>query len=440
MPPVPRIQNYKNEKNESTKLKALSDIASIDISLEFDTILKQILKITCCSMKALSGTIMLVEKESGELRMVSSYGFPDNYPEIVHEAAKKAGVNLTFSPSGTVLETGKYYLVPDIFKEPKTKPWYDITREIGFSSIIYNPMKDGKNVFGLLNIYWADPRIFTDDEINFAIIATSQAASLVQNARMCTRLKNSIQELNGYKEHLEENIKKANIALYESEVKYRELFENAPYAMYVVNNEGNFLNMNQGGLQQLGYSREEIIGNNISKFVTPESLKIVQERQKKRLLGEILHQTDVIEIVCKDGEHRWIEINDREIKKGDMIMEIHGIARDITENIILKNKLNKSNKQKKLLCHLIEGSRGGKTRAKIMKSLIGKSYNAHQLADILDLDYKTIRHHLDVLSKHGMITGESDGHLTLYFISKNIESDLNEIYLGTQNDKKEKRQ
>lgn len=435
MPPAPRIQNYMNEKNESTKLKALSDIASIDVSLEFDTILKQILKITCCAMKALSGTIMLVEKESGELKMVSSYGFPDNYPEIVHEAAKKAGVNLTFSPSGTVLETGKYYLVPDIFKEPKTKPWYDITRELGFSSIIYNPMKDGQNVFGLLNIYWANPRIFIDDEINFATTVTSQAANVVQNARMCTRLKNSIQELNEYKEHLEENLKKAHISLYESEEKYRELFENAQYSMYIINNEGDFLNMNQGGLEQLGYSREEVIGSNISKFVTPESLRLIQKRQKKRLLGEIVLLTDVIEIVCKDGEHKWIEINDRDIKKKGKTMEIHGIARDITENIILKNKLNKSNKRLKLLCHMIEGSRGGKNRAKIMKSLIGKSHNAKQLADTLDLDYKTIRHHLDVLSENGMITEEKYGHITLYFISKKIESELNEIYLGTQNDK-----
>jgi PAS domain S-box-containing protein len=285
-------------------------------------------------------------------------------------------------------------------------------------------MKDGKKVFGLLNIYWTDPRIFTDDEIHFATTVTSHAAYVVRNARICMRLKNSIQELNGYKEHLEEILKKAYISLYESEEKYRELFENAQYAMYVANNEGNLLNMNQCGLRQLGYSGEEVIGSNISKFVTSESLKIVQERQKKRLLGEIVHQTDVIEIVCKDGEHRWIEINDREIKKGDKTKEIHGIARDITENIILKNKLNKSNKQQKLLCHLIEGSRGGMTRAKILKSLIGKSYNANQLADALDLNYKTIRHHLDVLSKHGMITGASDGYTTLYFISKKIESDL----------------
>ena len=127
--------------------------------------------------------------------------------------------------------------------------------------------------------------------------------------------------------------------LFESEAKFRELFENAQYVMYVVDPDGNFLKMNQAGFQIIGYRREEVIGSNISKIVTPESLKIVQEIKQKRLRGEIMYQTEVLEIVCKNGEHRWIEINNREIKKGEQTIEIHGIARDITENIKLKTRI-----------------------------------------------------------------------------------------------------
>ncbi|HWR26770.1 MAG TPA: PAS domain S-box protein, partial [candidate division Zixibacteria bacterium] len=130
--------------------------------------------------------------------------------------------------------------------------------------------------------------------------------------------------------------------LKESETKYRDLFENAQDAMYVIDTKGNFLKMNQIGLQTLGYRREEVIGSNISKFVTSESFKIIKERQKKRIVGKIVNQTNVLEIVCKNGEHRWIEIKTRDIKYEDKIIEIHGIARDITENIILKQKLKKS--------------------------------------------------------------------------------------------------
>jgi PAS domain S-box-containing protein len=212
-----------------------------------------------------------------------------------------------------------------------------------------------------------------------------------------------------------------------SEEKYRDLFENAQDGMYVLDNERNFLKMNHFGLQTLGCTEEEVIGTNISKWITPDSMKIVDDRHMKRLAGEIVDAADVLEIVCKNGEHRWIEIKTREIKDGDRTIEIHGIARDITQNRLLKQELKKSNKQQKLLCYLIQGTRGGKTRALILKHLAGGSFNANQLATALKMDYKTIRHHLNVLIKNGIIGKGNNGHLDLYFLSNNIEVILNDF-------------
>ncbi len=215
--------------------------------------------------------------------------------------------------------------------------------------------------------------------------------------------------------------------LKESEEKYRDLFENAQDAMYVLDIKANILKMNRIGLQILGCSSEEVIGTNISKWITPDSQKIINERRKKRLYGEKIDQTDILEVVCKNGEHRWVEIRTREIKDGDRTIEIHGIARDITENRLLKQELRKSNKQQKLLCYLIQGTRGGKTRALILKHLSDKSYNANQLAKALKMDYKTIRHHLKVLIKNGIIAKGNDGYSDLYFISNNIDLNSNGI-------------
>jgi PAS domain S-box-containing protein len=215
--------------------------------------------------------------------------------------------------------------------------------------------------------------------------------------------------------------------LRESEDKYRDLFENAQDGMYVLDNERNFLKMNHFGLQTLGCKEEEIIGTNISKWITPDSMKIVDERRVKRLSGEIVDAADVLEIVCKNGEHRWIEIKTREIKDGERTIEIHGIARDITQNRLLKQELRKSNKQQKLLCYLIQGTRGGKTRALILKHLADGSCNANQLATALKMDYKTIRHHLNVLIKNGIIGKGKNGPSDLYYISNNIEVILNDF-------------
>ncbi len=233
-----------------------------------------------------------------------------------------------------------------------------------------------------------------------------------------------VKEIHGIARDITEK-KRLEEKLRESEAKYRDLFENAQDAMYVLDTQGNFLKMNQIGLQTLGFTREEVIGNNISKFVTPASLTIVKERQKKRLQGEIVDQTNVLEIMCKNGERRWVEIKTRDIKDDDKIIEIHGIARDITENRKLKQELKISNKQRKLLFYLIEGTRGGKTRALILKHLNDRSHNAHQLAKILKMDYKTIRHHLDVLIKNGIIIKDNNDRTNVYSISKNMELEMN---------------
>ena len=229
--------------------------------------------------------------------------------------------------------------------------------------------------------------------------------------------------------------KKLEQELKESEARYRDLFENAIIPMYIFDTNGNILKMNSVGLQLLGCKEEEVIGTNMSEWLSPESLKIAQERLKKRLLGDSVDQTEIVEFVCKNGEHRWAEVKSRSILTGCRRIEIHGIARDITENKRLKQELKNSDKQRKLLCYLIQGSRGGKTRALILRKLTEKSYNANQLAKAMNMDYKTIRHHLDVLAKKGMITRGQNEYIGLYFISKNIESDLNAIDLGLKRDK-----
>ena len=63
----------------------------------------------------------------------------------------------------------------------------------------------------------------------------------------------------------------------------------------------------------------------------------------------------------------------------------------------------------------------------ILKNLIDRPYNANQLAESMGMDYKTIRHHLDVLVKNGVITMEGDKYGAMYFISKAMEANLDEF-------------
>jgi DNA-binding transcriptional ArsR family regulator len=76
---------------------------------------------------------------------------------------------------------------------------------------------------------------------------------------------------------------------------------------------------------------------------------------------------------------------------------------------------------KYLLGWLIAGSRGGPMRAKMIEILKESPQNANQLATKLEVDYKTIRHHIEVLEKNKMITSMGQGYGTTYFLSATLE-------------------
>ncbi len=76
---------------------------------------------------------------------------------------------------------------------------------------------------------------------------------------------------------------------------------------------------------------------------------------------------------------------------------------------------------KYLLGWLIAGTRGGVTRAKIIETLRVTPQNANQLANLLKMDYRTIRHHLKVLEKNRIITSAGNGYGTTYFLSSEME-------------------
>jgi DNA-binding transcriptional ArsR family regulator len=56
-----------------------------------------------------------------------------------------------------------------------------------------------------------------------------------------------------------------------------------------------------------------------------------------------------------------------------------------------------------VLWQVLAGTRGGPNRARLLRAIDERPRNANQLAEALDLDYKTIRHHLDVLDENNVV-------------------------------------
>lgn len=76
----------------------------------------------------------------------------------------------------------------------------------------------------------------------------------------------------------------------------------------------------------------------------------------------------------------------------------------------------------RVLWYLIAGTRGGANRARILRLLARRPCNAHQIAEALGLNYKTVTHHLELLGKHELVVkAVEDAYGAPYFLSKLME-------------------
>ena len=128
-----------------------------------------------------------------------------------------------------------------------------------------------------------------------------------------------------------------------SELRYRELFDNANDIIFTQDMEGNFLTINRAAEQIIGYSRAEALAKSIKDIVPPEALEQHAEMVRRKLAGEpaTAYETTVLR---KDGSPIHVEISTRLRYENGVPVGIQGIARDITDRKILEEHVRQSQK------------------------------------------------------------------------------------------------
>lgn len=81
----------------------------------------------------------------------------------------------------------------------------------------------------------------------------------------------------------------------------------------------------------------------------------------------------------------------------------------------------------RVLWWLIGGSRGGKNRVRIIRTLDEHPMNANQLSETLELDYKTVRHHLRKLEENDVVTSMGEDYGKTYFLTERMEANIDLI-------------
>ncbi|MBN2224189.1 MAG: PAS domain S-box protein [Deltaproteobacteria bacterium] len=138
--------------------------------------------------------------------------------------------------------------------------------------------------------------------------------------------------------------RRAEAKIRESEERYRDLVDNMQDLVYVIDEKGNMQFVNQAVADRSGFGIDELQGKSIVDFFTNESLKYLEELYKQRTTGE---EVGVYELDYYDheGNIRTIEAKERPIIEDGKIIEVQGIARDITQRKNVERALRESEQE-----------------------------------------------------------------------------------------------
>ena len=124
--------------------------------------------------------------------------------------------------------------------------------------------------------------------------------------------------------------KQAEVAVRESEERYRELFENANDIIYTHDLAGKFTSLNKSGERVTGYTLDEALRMNIADVLAPDSIDIARQMLARKAQDRVATVYD-LEIFAKDGRRVALEVSTRLIHDNGAAVGVQGIARDITE-------------------------------------------------------------------------------------------------------------
>ena len=113
--------------------------------------------------------------------------------------------------------------------------------------------------------------------------------------------------------------------------RYRALFDRTLFTVFVHDFEGNFVDVNEAGLQLLGYGKEDVGKLNFDNVLSGEDLERAHEGLREVLETGRQHSGSVYKLRRKDGGHVWVESEACLLYRDGAPHAIQGIARDITE-------------------------------------------------------------------------------------------------------------
>ncbi len=186
------IQNariYQASQQQSERLSTLHAISTATVSsLELDTVLHQVLELTCQALDAAAGSILMSDPDTGEMIFVLT--LPDEMAALQsRHLSPGQGI------AGWVAQYGQAVCVNDVNQDPR---WYDGMDQISgmkTRSVLCAPMKHYGKITGVIEIVNKREGPFTAEDTSLLEAISFIAATALENARLYTTTRARAAEL-----------------------------------------------------------------------------------------------------------------------------------------------------------------------------------------------------------------------------------------------------
>ncbi len=168
---------YDQMKRKALQLETLSQVSeTVASSRIIDDVLQLIVTMTAQMMGSKICSIMLLDAETGELRIAATQSLSEQY-------RRKPNLKVGQSISGRAVQERRPIIVADVTKE-RDYMYPDLAVKEGLASLLSVPMLVRDKAVGVINSYTSVPHHFTSEEVRLMQTIANQAAIAIEHTTL----------------------------------------------------------------------------------------------------------------------------------------------------------------------------------------------------------------------------------------------------------------
>ncbi|MCA9461041.1 MAG: GAF domain-containing protein, partial [Nitrospira sp.] len=168
---------YDEMRQKARRLETLSQVSeTVASSRLLEDVLQLIVTMTAQLMSSKISSIMLVDQDSGELRIAATQSLSEAY-------RRKPPLKIGQSMSGRAVKEQRPIYVPDVTAEGSYF-YRDLAKQEGLHSLLTVPMLMKERIIGVINVYTSTHYVFSDEEVKTLQSIANQAAVAIEHTRL----------------------------------------------------------------------------------------------------------------------------------------------------------------------------------------------------------------------------------------------------------------